>query len=235
MRCANGATGWTSARLKSTGARIFNPPSRGLRLQFGVAQKKRAKLAPVALADDMAAARVPSASMPINSRLVLKTLTAICPHQGRPIDIRRRNTRDAAATQTITRSASRRRSVGCRGQGLRLLWRRVACHRRERQRNAGLGAGAASCRAHRPPEVRLPRLQQGGASGRAGMVDCWRLGHTGAARPGAGQQVLRSQPALSTIANFHLYWCNCLTRFDLICQRNWVCDANRVHAFAQPS
>jgi transposase len=53
--------------------------------------------------------------------------------------------------------------LGCGGQGLRLLWRHVACHRRERQRNAGLGAGAASCRAHRPPEVRLPRLQQGGA------------------------------------------------------------------------
>ena len=29
MRCANGATGWASARLKSTGARIFIPPSPG--------------------------------------------------------------------------------------------------------------------------------------------------------------------------------------------------------------
>ena len=36
MRCANGATGWTSARLKSTGARILiSPPARSLALVPG--------------------------------------------------------------------------------------------------------------------------------------------------------------------------------------------------------
>ena len=46
-----------------------------------------------------------------------------------------------------------------------------------------LAAGAASRRADRP-------LLQGGSSGRAGAAaNRWRLGYTGAARPGAGQNV----------------------------------------------
>jgi hypothetical protein len=59
-----------------------------------------------------------------------------------------------------------------------------ALHRRKRQRDAGLGAGAASCDTHHPPEIRLPQLQQGRASGGAGTADRRRIGNASPARPG---------------------------------------------------
>src|SRR5712664_3869873 len=67
--------------------------------------------------------------------------------------------------------------------------------------DAGLGAGAASYRAHRSSQARVPGLQQGGAGGRAGTADCWRPGDTGTVGASTGQQVLRPHLAISTVAN----------------------------------
>jgi len=62
-------------------------------------------------------------------------------------------------------SAARGRTARHRSSGLCVLWRRTPYDRREHQRDARLGPGTASRGPHHAPEIRLPCLRDGRASG----------------------------------------------------------------------
>lgn len=62
-------------------------------------------------------------------------------------------------------SAARGRTARHRSSGLCVLWRRTPYDRREHQRDARLGPGTASRGPHYAPEIRLPCLRDGRASG----------------------------------------------------------------------
>ncbi len=76
----------------------------------------------------------------------------------------------------------RRRSARRPGPGLQLLWRCSSSDRRERQRDAGLGAAQLRVVCTTRPKLRLPSLQHRGASRRAGTIDRRWPGDAPAAR-----------------------------------------------------
>ena len=107
-------------------------------------------------------AGAPNGSMAISWRSRLKTSTATLPGRGEPSGDRSRGPSETTipAQAAARSSAARGRAARYRRRDLPLLRRCAPCDRRERQRDARLGAGTAACRPHPPPEIRLPRLRQ---------------------------------------------------------------------------